>query len=139
MLKKITQKIEDYKVNIDPPPNKQEIKDMPLLLTIGPMLTMSMMSLVMMYSSLNNVMNNGGSLSNALPSLVMSGAMFASVFLWPTLMRKYEKKRREQEEKLRQTKYSKYIEDKKLDINNELVRQSAILKNQFPLNVTDSI
>lgn len=129
---RFTQKIEDYKVNIDPPPNKQEIKDMPLLLTIGPMLTMSMMSLVMMYSSLNNVMNNGGSLSNALPSLVMSGAMFASVFLWPTLMRKYEKKRREQEEKLRQTKYSKYIEDKKLDINNELVRQSAILKNQFP-------
>ena len=42
---------------------------------------------------------NNMPLSRALPSLIMSGAMLCGTFLWPSLNRKYDKKRRAKRDK----------------------------------------
>ena len=125
-------KIEQLTISVDEPPTKQEEQDQSLLLTIGPMLTMSMTSLVMGYSAVSGVVSGNGTWSNAIPSIVMCVAMFASVFFWPVLLKRYENKKRIKGEKERQVKYNKYIESKRKVIQDEVVRQEKVLKYSFP-------
>ena len=129
---RFTNKLETLELGIDPPPTKEEDPNTSIILTIGPMLTMSMTSLVMGYSAINNVTNNHGSWNNAIPSLVICVAMFASILIWPIITKKYENKRRRKHERERQIKYSKYIEDKRKVIQNEVVRQQKILLYSYP-------
>jgi len=128
-------KIEELEINVDSPPGKQGAEDRPWLLTVGPMLTMSMMSMMTAFTAINNITMNNMPLSRALPSLVMSGAMLCGTFLWPTLNRKYEKKKRAKNEKMRQLKYKKYIEEKRKEIQDEIVKQKNILIDNFPTTI----
>ena len=125
--------IKEKEIKIDIPPAKEPENDMPVILTVGPMLTMSMSSMVMAFTSIANIKNGTGSLSSAMPSIVMSVAMVASTLLWPTFTRKFENKRRKKKEKERIDKYTKYIEGKRKNIQDELVNQTDILKHNYPI------
>lgn len=125
------QKDQPLILQVDPPPAKSEDHNNPVLLTIGPMITMSMTSMVTGYTALNNVLNGGSTWAKAAPSLVICGAMFASVFIWPLFTKRYEKKMKKKNEKLRQQKYSKYIEEKRKAIVEAKTQQTAILKNNY--------
>lgn len=124
--------INELELKVDAPPEKNDDDDSPFLLTVGPMVTMSMMSLMMMYSSINNIMNNGAKLSNTIPSLVMGIAMFASTLVWPLITKKYQKAKKQRNEKLRQEKYGKYIDEKQQKILEERKNQVSILNNKYP-------
>lgn len=119
-------------VNIDIPPEKEPENDTPVLLTVGPMLTMSMSSMVMAFSSISNMKQTGGSISTILPSIIMSGSMVAGTLLWPTLTRRYEKHKRKKKEKERISKYSKYIDLKTKFIQDEIKNQESILRTNYP-------
>lgn len=125
------QKNKPLVIQVDPPPAKADDQNSPLLLTIGPMITMSMTSMVTGYTALNNVLNGDSTWAKAAPSLVICGAMFASVFIWPLFTKWYEKKMKAKNEKLRQQKYSKYIEEKRKAIIDAKTQQTAILKNNY--------
>lgn len=124
--------IKEKEIKIDAPPNKEPENEMPVILTVGPMLTMSMSSMVMAFTSIANLRNGGASLSSAMPSIVMSIAMVASTLLWPMITRKFEDRRRKKKEKERINKYTKYIETKRKDIQTELINQTNILKRNYP-------
>lgn len=123
------QKIVPLVLQIDPPPAKVEEQNSPVILTIGPMLTMSMTSMVMGYTAINNVKNGNYTWNEATPSLVICGAMLASVIIWPLITKWYEKRSRKKSEKLRQTKYSEYIEEKRKAIVSAKNEQTSILNN----------
>ena len=118
-------------LKIDAPPAKVEDQNNPVLLTIGPMLTMSMTSMVTGYTAVNNVMNGDSTWEKAMPSLVICGAMFASVFIWPIFTKFYEKIRRKKNERLRQEKYRKYIEEKRTQIINAKKEQTEVLRMNY--------
>jgi len=124
--------IKQLNLNVDAPPSKEEEQNSSVLLTVGPMITMSMTSMVTGYTAINNVLSGTSTWARALPSLVMCGAMFASMFIWPTITRHYEKKSKSKKEKLRQQKYGSYIESKRNDIINAKNEQSKILNNNYP-------
>ncbi len=124
--------IEELKINVDAPPQKQEKEDTSALLTIGPMLTMSMTSLVSGYTAINNVTSGRNTIQSAMPSLIMCGAMFASVFIWPSIMRVYNKRKQKKLEKKRQKKYTEYIDSKRKIISEGLIKQKQILMNSYP-------
>ena len=124
--------VKQYDMNIDAPPGKQEEQGMPLLLTMGPMLTMSLTSMVTLYSTLSNVTSGNATWGSAAPSLVMCGAMLASVFVWPLVTKRYEKHRRKEKEKLRQKKYGEYIEKKRQEIIDVKKEQTEILLANCP-------
>ena len=75
--------IEEAVIQIDPPPGKEEEDKTPIIYTIGPMLTMAMMSMSMGISSLQGVIEGTTDWKTAAPSLIMSGAMLATMLLWP--------------------------------------------------------
>jgi len=133
-------RIEDANISIDPPPGKEEEDKTPLIYTIGPMMTMAMMSMMMGYNALIGVIDGSADLSTALPSLIMAGAMLSTMLLWPNLQRKYQKKQRKKKEDKRQTKYMEYIESKREKIQAEMKKQRQILvDNYLPLSTTKEI
>lgn len=125
--------VKPLELKVDAPPAKQDEQGRSLLLTIGPMITMSMTSLVTGYTALNSVLNGGSTWDRAMPSLVICGAMFASVLIWPLISRMFEKKTREKNEKLRQNKYGEYIEEKRQTIIKAKNEQQTSLNNNYPL------
>lgn len=118
-------------VKIDSPPGKIEPDETPVLYTIGPMLTMSMSSIVSATVSVMNLKNGNGSITSALPAIVVSVAMLSSTLLWPTLMKKYNKKKSKQKEAERQKKYVEYLKEKRILIENLRVNQFQILTENF--------
>lgn len=138
---RFTHKIETLEIKVDAPPAKQEETQSPMLLTIGPMLTMSMTSVVTLLTTLQSVMNGDTTMEKAIPSLVICGAMIASVFVWPILTRMYEKIMTKRNEHQRIKKYTKYIEDKKELIVKAKKEQTDSLNNNYPntLNSVETI
>ncbi len=124
--------IEETVIGIDPPPGQQEEDKTPMIYTIGPMLTMAMMSMTMGYNSLMGVINGSTDIGAAMPSLLMSGAMISTMLLWPNLQRRYQKKQRKKAEKERLTKYHEYLESKKEKIQTEIKVQRQILIDNYP-------
>ena len=124
--------IHPLELKVDAPPSKQDEEKSPLLLTLGPMVSMSMISLVTVATTLNNVTNGTTTWDKAMPSLVIAGAMFASMFVWPLLTKWYERRSRKRKEKKRQKKYGAYIQEKRQAIVDAKKEQASILENNFP-------
>ena len=126
--------IEDANIVIDAPPAIQEEDKTPVLFTIGPMLTMAMMSMSTGYSSLMGVINGTADWGTAAPTLIMSGAMLATMLLWPTLQRRYQKKQKKKADKERISKYLAYLETKKEKIQTEMkIQRQILIDNYLPL------
>ena len=126
--------IEECLIVIDPPPASQEEDKTPMIYTIGPMLTMAMMSMMTGYNSLMGVINGTMDLNAALPTLIMSGAMIATMLLWPILQRKYQKRQRKKREAERTKKYLAYLESKKAEIQTEMkIQRQIMIDNYLPL------
>lgn len=126
--------IQKAEIKIDPPPQPANIEDTPLMLLLGPSLTMGMASLFMGVFTLNNVMRSDGDIMMAMPTLVMSFSMLLGTILWPILQKRYEKKRRIQQEGIRKERYSQYLTEMAEVFKEECRHQSEILhENHIPL------
>ena len=121
---------EDFK--IDSPPGKVEPDNTPVLFTIGPMLTMSMSSIVSASVTILNYQKGKTSLISIMPTLVLSATMLISTILWPSLTRRYQKKRALKKEEERQRRYSVYLREKRNKIENMRVNQYQILMENYP-------
>ena len=126
--------LERYQVQIDAPPAGKTGEGAPMLLTIGPMLTMSLTSVITLFNTFNSIGKNGASFHDALPSMIMGIAMLASCLLWPLLTRAYQKHADKKYEKKRQKAYRRYIDKKEEQINHELINQkNTLLDNYFSI------
>ncbi len=124
--------VDKYELQVDSPPGKGEEQETPLILTLGPMMTMSLTSVVMIYNTIDNVLYGDGDWNKALPSLITSGAMLVSFLLWPFITNKFNRHLKKKKEKNRQVKYSEYIESKKEQILKEKASQEEILNKSYP-------
>ena len=123
--------VERSEIHIDPPPQMQKVETVPLALMLGPSLTMGMTSLSTGILSLTNVMSNGGNITQALPTLLMSVSMLMGTILWPILTKRYEKKQRVKNELKRQKKYLAYLDEIRDEIKRCCKEQSDILNENL--------
>ena len=127
---RFTEVVEEKDFLIEDPPNIGEEDKTPLLLTMGPMVTMGMTSVVYVMSSVSSL-QNGASLMSTAPMLVMSVSMILGTFLWPVLTRKYEKKQRKEKVKLRNLKYGEYLIAKEKELKYILETQKQIMLSNY--------
>ena len=126
--------LNNYTLLIDSPPSKKEEDSTPATLTIGPMITMSMASVVMLMSNVSAVRSGDKSLADTKTSMIMSGVMLASTLLWPLLTRVYQKFSDKRYEHKRQKMYKKYINKKEEEINIELeLQRKSLIENNLSL------
>lgn len=113
---RILKSLDCEEIEVDAPPSPFTTDKTPAILTIGPSLTMSLAMLASLGVSITNAVN-GGALSTIIVSGTMAAGMLLGSLLWPSLLRRYQKKRIAAEEYHRKTRYMSYISD----IEKELV------------------
>lgn len=119
--------IEEIDMPIDSPPRENNQDEMPVILTVGPAMTMAMASMTTGAFAITNAIASGN-VKSAIPTVVMSCSMCLGTLLWPTLTRKYTKKQKGIKENLRRAKYNEYLEMRRLDIKSVLEEQTQILR-----------
>ncbi len=110
--------VEKAEFKIDAPPKSPVGEEMPLMLTIGPSMTMGMASMTMAVY---------GIMQGNYISTVTSGCMLLGTVMWPVISKKYEKKNKTRKENQRQEKYKEYLERIKESFQNECEKQREII------------
>ena len=123
---RIVKSLEKGQITIDPPPPPMAKKTIPYLLNVGPSLTMSLAMLVSMGVAINNAAN-GGSTGTLITSVATAASMLLGALLWPSLMRRYNRKQARQYEEYRVSRYTAYLEEKENQIRKKYDRNVRIL------------
>ena len=125
-LKKI---IHQENIRIDPPPQKQNSDEMPLILVLGSSLSMGSL---MIFSSLNSMINSNSETNKiSIYKIIYIIVMLISIIMIPFLTTKWQRKRKEKYEKKRQEKYRIYIETKIKEINEIMDNQRNMLLSNY--------
>lgn len=124
--------IEHQHVQIDAPPQPEKLDTVPMALMLGPAITMGMTSVMTAMIAVNNVISNGGEITQALPMIIMAVGMLLGTVLWPILTKKYEKKKKAENEHLRQVKYFEYLDEKRDEIKEiGKVQKDILIENNI--------
>ena len=119
--------VEKAVFKVDSPPQNAIGEEMPLMLVIGPSMTMGMASMATGIFAVNNALANGN-VSAAMPSIVMSCSMLLGTVMWPIITKKYDMRRRRKKENKRQEKYKAYLDRLAVKFNEECEKQEEILR-----------
>ncbi len=126
--------IETKTIKIDAPPKNGENRDMPLLLTIAPMFTMGLISVVTLLNTINKIKSGQTTYQESWPQLVTSGVMLASMLLWPLITRLYTKFNEKRKKKELIKKYTKYLNEKRKELAaEEKLQREIIIENLISL------
>ena len=130
---RITEIIEKEKVTIDDPPSEDEKNDQPLILIIGPTLSMASISFVTIFNTIQSAKTGKTGTTQFILSLVAALMMLFGMIVFPIASVRYEKKKKKRKEKTRQERYKKYIE-KKIDSMDEIMntQRSILFQNYTP-------
>lgn len=123
---------EEDEVKVDPPPGEEHREETPLILTLGPQLTMMVMSV---YSSMETVMDFAAGVVDTprfVASLITVLVLISGTLLWPLILNLYKKKQFKKKMVKRVVKYKKYLEKKKAEINSIKVQQLGLLYEESP-------
>ncbi len=121
---------EGGKIVIDAPTAPQKSKDIPFILTAGPSITMSLAMLASVGVTISNALNGGG-YASLITSGVMAISMLAGALLWPSLLRKYNKRQEEANELYRRNRYSVYLDAKEAEIRQKYERNIRVLNENL--------
>lgn len=124
--------IEEESVDIDEPPEPILENDIPVILTVGPQLTMVSTSILSMISFLGSYMSGTASTFRFIISMGTMVVTIAGAVLWPTITRIFNKKRIREKEKKRKQRYTLYLEKKKHHLDIIKLNQRDIINRNHP-------
>lgn len=127
----ILRTIEDKEMQLSTPPSITEMQDAPLILTIAPMLTMAITSIITIGSTISNIITKKVSLKASLFSLLLSGTLIIFTFIWPIIMRKYNKKMQLKNKKNIINKYTAYLTDRTNELESEVQQERDIINENL--------
>lgn len=128
---RIRRLIETKQIELSSPPKPEHNNEMPLLLTIGPMLTMGLTSAITLVSMLSQIYKGTTTWAQSWSSILIAVAMLASMLLWPLITNMYNKKQKARIERETKEKYIKYLEGKKIELAEETNIQKNILNENL--------
>ena len=123
---------EEDEVNIDSPPPEEKPEETPILLTLGPQLTMMAMSIFSVLDTIIGYANGEVEAIKFYTSMVTVFALVSGTVLWPFILKWYKKRQLKKRKIKRIVKYKKYLEKKKNDIVNIKVQQQELLFEENP-------
>ena len=125
---RIRRQIVTKKITISNPPQTSDKEfEIPLILTLGPMITMGIMSFSMTATVISQLIEGTTDISTCWPRLLTCAVMLFSMIVWPNLTKKFQKKMEEQKKKLAKRKYTSYLNEKKQELEDERNLQKDIL------------
>lgn len=125
---RMKQVIEEKEVSIENPPGSQKSEKMPAFITYGSTFIMSLTSGLYLIQSINSFLKGSTEFFSFIITLISCGTMFIASFFIPLITEKWQKKMEDKREKLRVKKYDEYLQEKELEIDNIVKKQSQIIK-----------
>lgn len=122
------QDAEEFELKVDAPPAYQDNEELPLVMMIGPSLTMGMASAASGAYMVISAVSRGDP-GSAVPSGIMCVSMLLGTLMWPLIMKLWNKKFHKDKESRRQRTYKEYLSRLDGEITREAVRQEEILRN----------
>ncbi len=119
--------IEAKELKLSAPPRENDANQLPLILVIGPMLTMGIMAGTMLLNTISRIYSKETTIDDSWPSLVTSGAMLVSMLVWPLITQWYNRRMKKKYKEELIKKYSAYLDDKRKELTEESKNQRDIL------------
>lgn len=119
--------VDVFELKLDAPPANQNNDEVPLIMLIGPSMTMGMASVATGLFAVTNAISRGD-VKSAIPSIVMSASMLLGTLMWPLITKTYQKRMRKRKEVRRQETYREYLVQMEERIVQETQRQEKILR-----------
>lgn len=119
--------IETKVIKLSAPPKENDGQQLPIILVVGPMLTMGITAGTMLINTISRIYSNETTWASSWPQLVTSGAMLISMILWPSLTQAYNRKMKKKQKEEIVTKYTAYLEEKRKELVEESKLQKMIL------------
>lgn len=119
--------VDVFELKLDAPPSNQNADEVPMIMLIGPSLTMGMASVASGLFAVTSAIGRGD-IASAIPSIVMSLSMLAGTLVWPLVTKSYQRKQLKAKEAKRQEAYKEYLSQMEQVIAEEIERQEMILR-----------
>lgn len=123
--------IDTYELKFANPPSQEKKEELPLILILGPSLTMAIISFTMLLNVISNLTGGKTTFAASWTRIISCVAMLMASLLWPNLIRHYNKKKMKEKNLERQEKYRLYLEKKKKEMISEGINQTEILKENL--------
>ena len=124
---RLRRSIETKVIKLDKPPEAEASQKQPLLLTLGPMFTMAITSMVTLGSTFERIYVNETTIDQSLPSIITGIAMLVSTFLWPVVTNRFQKHLDKKNKEKLEEKYGEYLKEKETELQDESKLQKEIL------------
>ena len=128
---RIRRLIEEKEIKLDRPPKLKADDKMPLILTIGPMISMMASSGISIVNTTMKIAEGTTTFKNSWPTFAMCGVMMMTSFVWPSISRRYNKKLDKKNNKDIVTKYTAYLNKKRNEFEEEAILQKSILEENL--------
>ena len=119
--------IETKVIKLSAPPRENDSNQLPLILVIGPMLTMGVMAGTMLLNTVSRIYSGETTVEDSWPQLVTSSAMLVSMILWPLVTQWYNRRMKKKHKEELIKKYSAYLDEKRKELTEEAKLQKNIL------------
>lgn len=119
--------IETKDIKLSSPPKDNNNGELPLILVIGPMLTMGVMSGTMLLNTVTRIYSGQTTAADSWPQLVTSGAMLISMIVWPLVTQWYNRRQKKKHKQEVTEKYTAYLNTKREELREEAKLQKDIL------------
>ena len=127
--------IQQKTIKLSEPPQLGGDKQLPEILTLGPMLTMGLMSGVTVIQTLSDITKGKTTFADSWPQLLATGIMLTSMIFWPVITERYNIRIAHKRKKKITKKYTKYLNEKKAELEDEAKLQKEILiENLIPID-----
>ena len=126
--------MEEEQVLIDEPPEPVVLNDTPMILTVGPRLTMLCTSVISLINYTTSYLEGTATKSSFITSVITISVMIVGALVWPALTSIFNKRSVKKKEKKRQEKYKQYLDKKRHEI--ELIKnkqRQIIMENATSL------
>lgn len=127
---RILKSLDCDEIEIDAPPSPFTVDKTPFILTFGPSFTMSIVMMASLGVSIVNAIN-GGEISTIVASSTMAVGMLMGSLMWPSLLRRYQKKCILAEERHRKDRYTSYIAGIENNLLDKRERTVRLLNDSF--------
>ena len=120
--------VDVFDLKLDAPPANQNNDEMPMIMLIGPSMTMGMASAASGVFAVTTAIERGD-IRSAIPSIVMCGSMLLGTLMWPLITKTFQRRLRERKEARRQEAYKEYLVQMQELIDQETLRQEHVFRD----------
>ena len=123
---------DEIDISIENYPTEEKREEMPLIMTIGPQLTMMSMSVFSLTGGIVDYIEGEADALRFATSIGTFAVMLAGVLVWPLIIRIYKNKKEKARLKKMRLKYKKYLEKKSSEIDTIKQKQFDVLNDNLP-------